>query len=83
MMGFTLGVASALCWAGLDVVRKALAGKASPTARTGPDRNDDADGHAHRRHVGACRQTPGPLGCADHGDDRRRLGGMPAGTALA
>ena len=32
MMGFPLGVASALCWAGLDVVRKALAGKASPTA---------------------------------------------------
>jgi drug/metabolite transporter (DMT)-like permease len=32
MMGFSLGVASALCWAGLDVVRKALAGKASPTA---------------------------------------------------
>lgn len=31
-MGFALGVASALCWAGLDVVRKALAGKASPTA---------------------------------------------------
>ena len=31
-MGFTLGVAAALCWAGLDVVRKALAGKASPTA---------------------------------------------------
>ena len=32
MLGFPLGVASALCWAGLDVVRKALAGKASPTA---------------------------------------------------
>lgn len=32
MMGFSLGVASALCWAGLDVVRKALADKASPTA---------------------------------------------------
>jgi len=32
MMGFTLGVAAALCWAGLDAVRKALAGKASPTA---------------------------------------------------
>jgi drug/metabolite transporter (DMT)-like permease len=32
MMGFALGIASALCWAGLDVVRKALAGKASPTA---------------------------------------------------
>ena len=32
MIGFPLGVASALCWAGLDVVRKALAGKASPTA---------------------------------------------------
>ena len=32
MTGFVLGVAAALCWAGLDVVRKALAGKASPTA---------------------------------------------------
>jgi uncharacterized membrane protein len=32
MMGFSLGVASALCWSGLDVVRKAVAGKASPTA---------------------------------------------------
>ena len=32
MMGFALGVSAALCWAGLDVVRKALAGKASPTA---------------------------------------------------
>ena len=32
MMGFVLGLASALCWAGLDVVRKALSGKASPTA---------------------------------------------------
>jgi drug/metabolite transporter (DMT)-like permease len=32
MMGFSLGMASALCWSGLDVVRKALAGKASPTA---------------------------------------------------
>jgi len=32
MMGFSLGVAAALCWSGLDVVRKALAGKASPTA---------------------------------------------------
>jgi len=32
MMGFALGIASALCWAGLDVVRKALAGKATPTA---------------------------------------------------
>lgn len=32
MMGFALGVASALCWAGLDVVRKALVLKASPTA---------------------------------------------------
>ena len=32
MMGFALGVAAALCWAALDVVRKALAGKASPTA---------------------------------------------------
>jgi len=32
MMGFALGLSAALCWAGLDVVRKALAGKASPTA---------------------------------------------------
>ncbi|MFW2387344.1 MAG: DMT family transporter [Polyangiales bacterium] len=32
MIGFLLGVGSALCWAGLDVVRKALAGKASPTS---------------------------------------------------
>lgn len=32
MIGFSLGVAAALCWAGLDVVRKALAGRASPTA---------------------------------------------------
>lgn len=32
MMGFLLGVGSALCWAGLDVIRKALAGKASPTS---------------------------------------------------
>jgi len=32
MTGFALGIAAALCWAGLDVVRKALAGKASPTA---------------------------------------------------
>ena len=32
MTGFVLGIAAALCWAGLDVVRKALAGKASPTA---------------------------------------------------
>jgi drug/metabolite transporter (DMT)-like permease len=32
MMGFSLGVASALCWAALDVVRKALADKASPAA---------------------------------------------------
>ncbi len=32
MLGFPLGVASALCWSGLDVIRKALAGKASPTA---------------------------------------------------
>ena len=32
MMGLSLGVASALCWSGLDVVRKALAGRASPTA---------------------------------------------------
>ena len=32
MFGFSFGVAAALCWAALDVVRKALAGKASPTA---------------------------------------------------
>ncbi|MGB5697309.1 MAG: DMT family transporter [Polyangiales bacterium] len=32
MMGFALGVAAALCWAGLDVVRKALSGRAAPTA---------------------------------------------------
>jgi drug/metabolite transporter (DMT)-like permease len=32
MIGFSFGVAAALCWAALDVVRKALAGKASPTA---------------------------------------------------
>jgi drug/metabolite transporter (DMT)-like permease len=32
MMGFALGIAAALCWAGLDVVRKAIAGKASPEA---------------------------------------------------
>jgi drug/metabolite transporter (DMT)-like permease len=32
MMGFALGLSAALCWAGLDVVRKALAEKASPTA---------------------------------------------------
>jgi drug/metabolite transporter (DMT)-like permease len=32
MMGFALGLSAALCWAGLDVVRKALAGTASPTA---------------------------------------------------
>jgi len=32
MIGFSLGVAAALCWAGLDVVRKALAQKGSPTA---------------------------------------------------
>jgi len=32
MTGFVLGIASALCWAGLDVVRKALAEKASATA---------------------------------------------------
>lgn len=32
MIGFSLGVAAALCWSGLDVVRKALSGKASPTA---------------------------------------------------
>jgi len=31
-MGFTIGVAAALCWAALDVVRKALSDKASPTA---------------------------------------------------
>ena len=32
MMGLSFGVAAALCWAALDVVRKALAGTASPTA---------------------------------------------------
>lgn len=32
MIGLTLGIASALCWAGLDVARKALAREASPTA---------------------------------------------------
>jgi len=32
MMGFSFGVAAALCWAALDVVRKALAGKATPSA---------------------------------------------------
>lgn len=32
MIGFSFGVASALCWSGLDVVRKALAARASPTA---------------------------------------------------
>jgi uncharacterized membrane protein len=32
MVGFSLGIASALCWAALDVVRKALSGKASPTS---------------------------------------------------
>lgn len=32
MMGFVLGVGSALCWSALDVVRKALVVKASPTA---------------------------------------------------
>ncbi|MGB5374753.1 MAG: DMT family transporter [Polyangiales bacterium] len=32
MIGFSFGVAAALCWAALDVVRKAVAGKASPTA---------------------------------------------------
>ena len=31
-MGVALGIAAALCWAGLDVVRKALADKATPTA---------------------------------------------------
>ncbi len=31
-IGFTIGVAAALCWAALDVVRKALSDKASPTA---------------------------------------------------
>ena len=30
-MGLTLGVAAALCWSALDVVRKAVADKASPT----------------------------------------------------
>lgn len=32
MIGLILGIASALCWAGLDVARKALAREASPTA---------------------------------------------------
>ncbi len=32
MIGFSLGIASALCWAALDVVRKALSGKASPSS---------------------------------------------------
>lgn len=32
MTGFSLGIASALSWSGLDVVRKAVAGQASPTA---------------------------------------------------
>lgn len=32
MMGFALGVASACCWSALDVVRKAVSGRASPTA---------------------------------------------------
>ncbi|MEM7138144.1 MAG: DMT family transporter [Myxococcota bacterium] len=32
MTGVVLGVAAAFCWAGLDVVRKALADKASPVA---------------------------------------------------
>ena len=32
MSGFALGIAAALCWASLDVVRKAIAGKASPEA---------------------------------------------------
>jgi drug/metabolite transporter (DMT)-like permease len=32
MIGFSLGLAAALCWSGLDVVRKAISGKASPTA---------------------------------------------------
>ena len=32
MSGFALGIAAALCWAALDVVRKAIAGKASPEA---------------------------------------------------
>ncbi len=32
MMGLAFGVSAALCWAALDVVRKALAGKASPAA---------------------------------------------------
>lgn len=31
-MGFAIGVAAALCWAALDVVRKALSDKATPTA---------------------------------------------------
>ena len=32
MSGFALGISAALCWAALDVVRKAIAGKASPEA---------------------------------------------------
>ena len=32
MMGFALGIGSACCWSALDVVRKAVAGKASPSA---------------------------------------------------
>ncbi len=32
MIGFAIGVAAALCWAALDVARKALADKATPTA---------------------------------------------------
>jgi len=31
-MGFVLGVASACCWSALDVIRKAVAGRGSPTA---------------------------------------------------
>jgi drug/metabolite transporter (DMT)-like permease len=32
VIGFAIGIASACCWSALDVVRKAVAGKASPTA---------------------------------------------------
>ncbi len=32
MIGILFGLGAALCWAGLDVVRKALAGKATPSA---------------------------------------------------
>ena len=32
MTGFALGIAAALCWSALDVIRKAVAGKATPEA---------------------------------------------------